>query len=236
MLSLIVFTVYERRIKQPLLDIRLLRIREFTGGIIAQVISAVAMGATQLLLSLYMQLGLGLSPFDAGIRLLPLNVVAMATGILSGRLSDRYGTRPFTTGGLAMTSVSLYLLSTFNLSTPYSSMLVCFIIMGASIGIFGSPNMSSIMGSVPAERRGVASAFRATSFNVGMTVSLNLAILFMTLTVPYAVLTQIISNSALVLASDKFLFIEGLNKTYLLLSVLNTIAIIPSVFRGKRVK
>jgi len=233
--SLIVFTAYERRIERPLLDLRLLRIREFTGGITAQIISAVAMGAVQLLLSLYLQLGLGLSPFDAGIRIIPFNLAAMAVGAVSGKLSDRYGTLPFTTGGLAMTSFSLYLLSTFDLSTPYSTMVVCFVIMGVSGGLFGSPNMSSIMGSVPPARRGVASAFRSAMFNAGMTVSLNLATLLMTLTVPYTVLTQVISGSPLVTETEKTLFIEGLKKTYLWLTALNAIAIIPSVLRGKRV-
>jgi EmrB/QacA subfamily drug resistance transporter len=233
---LVTFTAHERRLEHPLLDLSLLGIREFTGGVVAQMLNAAAWGAVLLLLSLYLQLVVGLSAFDTGIRLIPFELVCLAVGALSGRLSDRYGVLPFTTGGLALTSVSLYLFSTVDAYTPYSQVLVYMLIFGAGVGIFGSPNISSIMGSVPAERRGIASAFRATMFNVGYTISLNLAILIMTFTVPYALLTQIMTslNSINITGADKLLFVEGIKKTYLWLAALNTVAILPSVLRGKR--
>jgi EmrB/QacA subfamily drug resistance transporter len=235
-ISLMVFTPYERRHKHPMLDLRLLGIREFTGGVIAQLLNAAAWGAVLLLLSLYLQLIVGLSAFDAGIRIIPFELVFLAVGALSGRLSDRFGPLPFTTGGLALTSFSLFLFSTVDASTPYLQMAVYLMVFGVGTGIFGSPNMSSIMGSVPPERRGVASAFRALMFNVGYTISLNLAILFMTFTVPYTLLSQIITSlsSVYVSEADKLLFVEGMRKTYLWLAALNTVAIIPSVLRGKR--
>ncbi|MGB9727756.1 MAG: hypothetical protein ACPLZF_05040 [Nitrososphaeria archaeon] len=69
------------------------------------------------------------------------------------------------------------------------------IILGAGIGMFSSPNMSFIMRSVPEERRGVASAVRAVFFNVGFTVSLNLAILIMSTLIPYPQVSSIISSA-----------------------------------------
>lgn len=235
-LSIAAFTSYERRQEHPLLDLRLLGIREFSGGVIAQLLNAAAWGAVLLLLSLYLQLIVDLSPFDAGIRLIPFEFVCLIFGALSGKLSDKFGPLPFTTGGLALTSLSLYLFSTVDAKTPYLTLLVYMIIFGAGSGIFASPNMSSIMGSVPAERRGVASAFRNTMFNIGFTISLNLAVIFLTLIVPYPLLSQIITSltPVNVTATDKLMFVEALQKTYLYLAVLNTIAIIPSVLRGRR--
>jgi len=92
------------------------------------------------------------------------------------------------------------------------------------------------MGSVPPERRGIASGFRATFFNVGYTISLNLAILITTFTVPYALVTQIISsgNTAAISDSDRMLFAEGIKTTYLWLAGINTLAILPSLLRGRR--
>ncbi|TLZ75898.1 MAG: MFS transporter, partial [Methanobacteriota archaeon] len=157
--SLAVFAYVEHHTPHPLLDLRLLRIREFTGGVVAQLLNAIAFGAVLLLLSLYFQLVLGLSPLASGILILPMNVATLACGPLSGRLSDKYGHVPFTTTGLAVISLSLFLFSTTDASTPYSHLVVYIILFGAGLGFFASPNISSIMGSVPAERRGIASGF-----------------------------------------------------------------------------
>jgi EmrB/QacA subfamily drug resistance transporter len=237
-ISILTFVAYERGLEYPLLDLKLLKIREFTGGVIAQLLNAIAWGAVLLLLSLYFQLVLGLSPFDAGIRIMPFDIVFLFLGVVSGRLSDRFGHLPFTTSGLALTSISLYLFSTADASTSYSLVVIYMALLGVGVGMFISPNISSIMGSVPAQRRGVASAFRATFFNVGFTISLNLAILIMTFTVPYAIVTNIISstNSFVIPEPDKLLFAEGLKNTYLWLAALNTAAIPPSVLRGGRAK
>jgi EmrB/QacA subfamily drug resistance transporter len=234
-ISMVAFVLYERRSKNPLLDLSLLKIREYTGGVIAQLINAIAWGAVLLLLSLYFQLIKGLSPFDAGIRMIPFDIAFLICGPLSGKLSDRFGHLPFTTSGIILTSASLYLFSTVDDFTPYSAIVVCMILFGAGIGFFSSPNMSSIMSVVPAHRRGIGSALRATFFNVGFAVSLNLAILMISLVVPYALITQIVSSSeaSIITQADRMLFLSGLKSTYIWLAVLNTIAIIPSVFRGK---
>lgn len=231
------FVAYERSAKHPMLDFSILRIREFTGGVIAQLLNILAFGAVTLLLSLYLQLGLGLSPFDAGIRIVPYNLSFVLVGVISGNLSDRFGPRPFTTGGVVLTSLSLLLLSQITTSTPYTTLALYIVIFGVSVGLFSSPNMSSIMGAVPPHRRGVAAAFRTLMMNLGMVLSLNVAVLFMTFTIPFSELSQVISGSTRNLSSVGFsssLFIEAIKNTFLGLAILDAIAIIPSALRGKR--
>jgi MFS family permease len=233
---LIVFVGYEKRIEHPILDLRLLGIKEFTGGVTAQLLNAAAWGAVLLLISLYLQIVLGLSAFDAGIRLIPFEIVSLVVGLMSGRLSDKYGPLPFTTGGLAITSLSLYLFSTVGIDTPYVYVLAYTLIFGIGMGLFGSPNMSSMMGAVPPERRGIASAFRSIMFSIGFTLSLNLAILLMAMVIPYGLLSQIIMEQVAGLTdANKLLFLKAMKTTYLWLAGINTLAIIPSVLRGKRV-
>ncbi len=234
--SLLAFVAHERKTEHPLLDLRLLRIREFTGGIFAQLLNTAAFGAVLLLISLYLQLVIGLSALEAGLRMVPFEAMYLAFGIISGRLSDRYGCRPFTTLGLALSSASLFLFSTVDVFTPYSMVLIYMLVYGAGIGLFTAPNISSIMGCVPADRRGVASAFRSTAFEIGFTISLNLAIFLMTLTVPYAQLTHTITSldPVSIAGPDRLLFVEAMQKTYIWLGVLNLVAIVPSVLRGKR--
>jgi len=235
LVSLAIFIAHERNTRHPLLDLKLMRIREFAGGITAQLLNAIAWGAVLLLLSLYFQIVVGLTPFDAGVRILPIDVAFLLTGPISGKLSDRFGHMPFTTTGLALGSVSLFLFSTADANTPYALMAVYMMLFGAGIGLFASPNMSSIMGSVPEERRGIASAVRATFFQTGNVISVSLAVLVMTFAVPYQLITSVISSANVVIpGSERALFSTGISTAYIWMAVLNSIAIIPSMLRGKK--
>ena len=92
------------------------------------------------------------------------------------------------------------------------------------------------MSAVPTHRRGIGSAVRSTFLNVCMVLSLNLAILIISFTVPYTVVTQIASGYASSLDAEKALFMEGLQSAYIWFAGLNSLAIIPSVLSGKSSK
>lgn len=236
--TLITFIYIESRVSHPLLNLGLLRIREFAGGVSAQLLNAVAWGSFILTASFYLQLVKGLSPLEAGISILPFDVTFLIVGPLSGRLSDQYGTRLFATAGLVAITVSLLLFSTVGESTPFSTVIAYLAFAGAGNGLFVSPNMSSVMGSVPAQLRGVASGLRATFFNVGFTISFNVVLLVLAFFVPYTIITGIIASAAGASVSvvDKGLFAAGLDKVYYVLAAINTAAIVPSLLRGERVE
>jgi MFS family permease len=179
---------------------------------------------------------LGYGVLETGLRLIPFEIAFLIAGPLSGKLSDKYGHMPFTTSGLIVTSISLVMFATVDASTSFFALTIYLILFGLGTGLFASPNMSSIMSCVPPKSRGVASALRATFFNIGFVVSLNLAILVMTLTVPYSLVTRIISSIDVVSisATDRIMFAQALKNTYLWLAVINSLAIIPSILRGKK--
>lgn len=232
--SLALFVRIELSREHPLLDLELLKIREFTGGIITQLLNAVAWGAFMLVVSLYLQLVEGYSPFQAGVAILPFDVAFLIVGPISGRLSDKYGTRLFATAGLVVMSLALLLSSTLGVSTPYWTLAAYLVLGGVGLGMFASPNMSSVMGSVPVKRRAVASGLRATFFNVGYTLSLNLVILVMTFSLPFSRITQIIGSlnpTALTLA-ERTAFAAAISRVYILMAVIDIIAIVPSFLRG----
>ncbi len=236
-LSLVAFIAVERRQRNPLLDFRLLRIREFTGGVLAQLINAMAWGAFILLISLYLQLVQGLAPLQAGVEIVPFDIALLAVGPLSGRLSDRYGTRPFATAGLGVISLSLVAMSTLKPDTPYPPLVAYLVLGGTGMGLFTSPNMSSLMGSVPAHRRGVASGLRATFFNIGFILSFNIVILLLTFYIPYGLITQIISSvGGASIHADRVVFSNALDGVFLVLAGVNAMAIVPSLLRGPRVE
>jgi len=229
------FVQTERRRKHPLLDLGLLRIREFTGGVITQLLNSIAWGAFLLVISLYLQLVQGYTALEAGVAILPFDVAFVLVGPLSGNLSDRYGTRPFTTAGLAVISLALFLFSGSGLSTPYVIVALYLVVGGAGMGLFASPNMSSIMGSVPVRRRAVASALRATFFNVGYTLSLNLVILLMTFTIPLSQITQILTSlTPSTLLVDRAAFATAIDHVYEVMAVVNLVAVVPNILRGRR--
>ena len=236
--SLAVFIRVETRHPKPLLDLGLLKIREFTGGVVAQLINAMAWGAFILLISLYLQLVKGLSPLQAGIAIVPFDIALLLVGPVSGKLSDRFGTRPFATAGLAVISLSLIAMSTLDPETPYTTLLAYLLLGGVGAGLFISPNMSSVMGSVPPHRRGVASGFRATFFNVGFVLSFNIVILVLTIYLPYSLITQIISSQGVstTISTDAGRFSAALDNVFLILAAVNTVAIVPSLLRGPRVE
>ncbi len=225
------FVVWERRSTYPLLDLGLLRIREFSGSVAALAISVTAFSSLALLLSLFFQLELGLSPLQAGLRLVPLDLTAVLMAPVSGKLSDRFGQTGFLIGGLALTSVTTYLFSTIDPSTPYTYSLIYMVLLGIGISVFLAPNASLCMAAVPALRRGVAASVRSTFWNVGFTVSLNLVLWIMTFRVPFGVITTLISSIGprSILAVDRITFMEGLKTAYLWLAALNAIALIPTV-------
>ncbi|MGQ9781615.1 MAG: MFS transporter [Nitrososphaeria archaeon] len=191
-----------------------------------------------LLLSLYLQLVLNSSPLDAGIRMVPFELAFLMFRPISGRLSDKYGQKAFVLSGIALTSLSLFLLSTAGVNTPYNGVAIYMMILGAGIGMFASPNISAVMSAVPARQRGVASAVRAVFFNVGFTISLNLAILVMAATIPYSLISSIISSAegVFVPIEEKVLFAQALSHTFLWMGILNSAAIIPYLLRGGRSK
>uniref|UniRef100_A0A7J3X8G0 MFS transporter n=1 Tax=Thermofilum pendens TaxID=2269 RepID=A0A7J3X8G0_THEPE len=192
LLLLAAFAAWELRFESPALDLRLFRIWRFAGGVAAQLLYSIAFGATSVLAVIYMTAVKGMPPSEAGLLLVPFEAVFLVAGLLGGRLSDSIGYAPVTLAGCLTSSLALYLLSTLSASAPTSLLAAYLALVGAGTGLFTSPNTSSILGSVPPERRGVASSIRTVAFNVGFTFSLNMAVLTMTHYIPYEVATKMI--------------------------------------------
>jgi MFS family permease len=177
---LAIFFWVETRVSQPLLDLRLFRIRAFTSGNIAGFLSFLSRGGLQFMLIIWLQ-GIWLplhgynferTPLWAGIYMVPLTAGILVAGPVSGWLSDRYGARPFATGGMIGAAISFALLMTLpvNFSFPYFASLL--FLSGLAAGLFMSPNTAGIMNSLPARERGAGSGIRSTFINTGNVLSM----------------------------------------------------------------
>ncbi len=174
------FGVIETRVSDPMFNLQLFKIRAFAAGNIAAWLAATARGGLQFMLIIWLQ-GIWLpihgyafdqTPLWAGIAMLPMMAGFLIAGPLSGFLSDRYDPRIFSTGGMVLTAVSFLFLAMLPVNFSYVPFAVLLLLIGMGMGLFASPNTSSVMSSVPAENRGVASGMLATLQNSGMLFSM----------------------------------------------------------------
>jgi MFS family permease len=112
------------------------------------------------------------TPLWAGIYMLPLTAGFLIAGPVSGHLSDRFGPRPFATGGLLVGACAFTALLLLPVDFPYWAFALIIFGNGIGSGLFASPNTSAIMSSVPAAERGAASGMRATFQNSGVSLSI----------------------------------------------------------------
>jgi MFS family permease len=179
---LIAFCVTELRVRAPMFDLRLLRIRAFAAGNAATLLAAIARGGLQFMLILWLQ-GIWLvlhgyqfkdTPLWSGIYLLPLTCGFVVSGPLSGKLSDKHGARAFASGGLLVSAAAFGGLLVIPTDFRYAAFAVLIFVAGAGMGLFSAPNAAAIMNSVPARQRGAASGMLATFQNSGFVLSIGI--------------------------------------------------------------
>ena len=110
------------------------------------------------------------TPFYAGLYMLPYSMGYVVTGPLSGYLSDRFGARGFSTLGLIVTGCAFLAVSTLSYNFSYTTFGLLIFACGLGLGIFISPNVASIMNTVPPQNRGSASGMRSTLQNTGQLI------------------------------------------------------------------
>ncbi len=204
--ALVLFVVVERRSPQPMFNLDLFRIRAFTAGNLAGLLSSIGRGGLQFMLIMWLQ-GIWLplhgysftdTPLWAGIYMLPTTVGFLAAGPLSGHLSDRYGARPFATAGMVLAAISFGLLMALPVDFSYPLFALVLFVNGVAFGLFASPNTAGIMNSLPERHRGVGSGMRATFQNTGMPISIgiffSLMIIGLSAHVPAALYHGLITN------------------------------------------
>ncbi len=190
---LVAFLAIERRVPYPMLDLTLFRSRQFSDTALASFLNALARGAFTFVLVFYLQ---GppryLDPLTAGLYLVPVSAALAVAGPVSGWLSDRYGGWPFTVGGLVASLAAFGWLATIGEGASFGALLGPFVLLGAGMGLFASPNRAAMMSAVPPSRRGVASGVGTTLINTGSTMALGLTLAIMVTVLPLSSLEAIL--------------------------------------------
>jgi EmrB/QacA subfamily drug resistance transporter len=165
--SLVAFLVYESRNPHAMMPLSFFKIPAFSAGNTVAFSVSLGMFATFFFLSLYMQTIRGYSPFEAGVRFLPMTVMIIVTAPNAGKYAQKHGSRIPMTYGLLLAGGGLLALSRIDVTTSYWVLLPIFMIMGHGMGATMAPMTAAVMNAVGHQRAGLGSAMTNTSREVG---------------------------------------------------------------------
>jgi len=203
---LLIFGVIETKVEQPMFHLTLFRIRAFSAGNVASFLASLSRGGLMFMLIIWLQ-GIWLplhgysfseTPLWAGIYMIPLTVGFLLAGPLSGVLADRYGARPFATGGLLIVSLTFVLLLMLPVDFSYWGFAALIFFNSVGMGMFIAPNQAGIMNSLPASQRGAGAGMSGTFNSSAQVLSIGifftLMILGLAATLPSALYHGLITQ------------------------------------------
>ena len=232
---LTLFIWWELRCSSPLLDLRLFAIRTFSFGVSANFLNFFGSSAILFLAPFYLQRVLGYSAVESGLVVVPSACCLAVLSPLAGRLSDRYGWRPFTVGGLALSATGLFLLSRLDEGSALPLVVLAMVLQGSGMGVFYTPNSSSILSVVTRESYGVVSSFLNLVRNAGSVTSIAVATAILTATMRdlgfEPSLESVPDGGA---AGVSHSFVQGIQNSYLTMMCLLLLGMAISVFKFER--
>jgi EmrB/QacA subfamily drug resistance transporter len=165
--ALVAFAAWERRVDEPLLDVRLFRNARFTAASLTVTVLFFALFGFLFLSTQYLQFVLGYSPSAAGLRMLPYAGAMIVAAPMSSKLVVRLGTKRVVTAGMLTFAAGLAIAATITTATGYGRLGIAMLFMGAGMGLAGAPATESIMGALPSDRAGIGSAVNDTTRELG---------------------------------------------------------------------
>ena len=176
------FIWWELRAPVPMFDLRFFRDRVFSCGVAAAFLTFLGQSAVLFLMPFYIQNVLGFSPKIAGLVVMPGALCMAILGAVSGTLSDKFGWRWFTVGGMASSTVGLIILSRVTETSHLYEVIPGLILISGGMGTFYSPNSSSVLSAVGRESYGVVAGFLNLVRNSANVMSLAIATTIVTIT------------------------------------------------------
>ena len=175
LLALCLFIVMERRVVQPVFELKLFSSRLFSAASGSHVLLYMSTAAIDFTMPFYLVHSLFLPSSEAGLLLVTVPATRMVVSLLSGRLSDRWGTRLLCGLGLSLIAVGMLLLRRLSIDTAVTEIIPVLVVVGLGMGLFIIPNTSAIMGAVSQERLGTAAAMVGLVRQLGMSIGLAIA-------------------------------------------------------------
>jgi len=169
---LVAFLVIERRVAEPMLPLELFKRPAFTGVQLSAFAISSSLFALFLYLTLYLQNYLGLSPFQAGLRYLPITVASFIAAPIAGALLSRVHARVMLSIGLVGVGVGLLLMGGLSAGDEWTTLLGGMLVAGAAVGLLNPVIADVAVSVVPKERSGMAAGINDTFRQVGVSVGI----------------------------------------------------------------
>jgi EmrB/QacA subfamily drug resistance transporter len=230
-LSGISFLLVESRARQPMVNLSLLRNVTFLFANAGSLMNFMAQYVMVFLTPFYLQRILHYAPNKVGLIMTSFPLAVMIAAPFSGSLSDRIGTRLPACVGAATCALSLFLMSRLPDSAGWTDVARRLALFGFGTGIFGSPNNSAVMGSVPRPYLGIASGILATMRNVGMVLGIAMAGAAL-----YAFTPSHVFHKTVLENPEAAVFLSGLRHAYIAGGILAAVTSLTSLVgrRGRR--
>ncbi len=176
----LIFLKIESGVRDPLFDLSLLKNRTFWAANLAGFLTFVAFSSVTVLMPFFLEEVLHFSTHRAGVFMAAIPLTIFVVAPVSGRLSDRLGTKELSVLGSMIGMLALFAMSgVFGRGiyegTGHGTIVFSLCVIGLAIGLFQSPNNNAIMGAVPVQKLGVASALLATVRNLGLVTGTGLS-------------------------------------------------------------
>jgi EmrB/QacA subfamily drug resistance transporter len=161
------FSVWETRVKEPLIPLGLFRSVPLSAGVVLMVLMAIAFMGGLFFVTFYLQNVHGMSPIDAGLHLLPLTGMMIVGSPLAGAAITKLGPRIPLAGGMAATAIAMYGMSTLEADTGSGVMSVWFALLGLGLAPVMVGATEVIVGNAPMELSGVAGGLQQAAMQIG---------------------------------------------------------------------
>ncbi len=171
-LLLAAFVAVERRAAAPMLPLSLFRVPAFGGTALVAFAQSVALYPLLLFVAIYLQVGLGLTPTQTGLRMLPLTLVLVVVAPISGRLTNRLPLRTPLTAGLLLIGVGLLLMRAVDAQSEWTTLLPGLLVGGLAIGVISPALAAAMVAVLPVERSGLASGINNTFRQLGIAMGI----------------------------------------------------------------
>ncbi|GAB1335417.1 MFS transporter [Streptomyces sp. E-15] len=161
------FSFWETRVKEPLIPLALFRSVALSAGVVLMVLMAIAFMGGLFFVTFYLQNVHGMSPIDAGLHLLPLTGMMIVGSPLAGAMITKLGPRIPLAGGMAVTAIAMYGMSTLKENTGSGLMSVWFALLGLGLAPVMVGATEVIVGNAPMELSGVAGGLQQAAMQIG---------------------------------------------------------------------
>ncbi|MBT0770798.1 MFS transporter [Kineosporia sp. J2-2] len=168
----LIFVRRQRILPDPLVDVTLFRRPAFAGTVLASFIAIFAFSGLLYFFSQYLQLVQGYSPLRAGLRELPLTIASIVVVVVAVPMIARFGVGRSLGASLLVSALGFAVLSVFETADGYAGLALGLVVIGLGVGIVFTAATDAVLGSVPHERAGAASAISEMSYELGVAVGI----------------------------------------------------------------